>query len=47
MDTRLDTMKKENEALWREVVNLRQKHQNQQKIVNKVTTATVNNKIVV
>lgn len=29
-------MKKENEALWREVVSLRQKHQSQQKIVNKL-----------
>ncbi len=29
-------MKKENEALWREVVTLRRKHENQQKIVNKL-----------
>jgi heat shock transcription factor 1 len=36
MDTKLDTMKKENEALWREVVSLRQKHASQQKIVNKL-----------
>ncbi len=36
MDSKLDTMKKENEALWREVVNLRQKHMSQQKIVNKL-----------
>ena len=36
MDSKLDTMKKENEALWREVINLRQKHSNQQKIVNKL-----------
>ena len=36
MDTKLDTMKKENEALWREVVSLRQKHVSQQKIVNKL-----------
>ncbi len=36
MDGKLDTMKKENEALWREVVNLRQKHMSQQKIVNKL-----------
>ena len=36
MDTKLDTMKKENEALWREVVALRQKHVSQQKIVNKL-----------
>ncbi|XP_040576048.1 heat shock factor protein 4 [Lepeophtheirus salmonis] len=36
MDGKLDSMKKENEALWREVVTLRQKHQSQQKIVNKL-----------
>lgn len=36
MDGKLETMKKENEALWREVVNLRQKHLSQQKIVNKL-----------
>ena len=36
MDSKLDTMKKENEALWREVVALRQKHVSQQKIVNKL-----------
>jgi predicted nuclease with TOPRIM domain len=36
MDTKLETMKKENEALWREVVSLRQKHVSQQKIVNKL-----------
>jgi len=36
MDSKLTTMKKENEALWREVINLRQKHSNQQKIVNKL-----------
>lgn len=36
MDGKLDTMKKENEALWREVVSLRQKHLSQQKIVNKL-----------
>ncbi len=36
LDSKLDSMKKENEALWREVVNLRQKHQAQQKIVNKL-----------
>ena len=35
-DSKLDTMKKENEALWREVINLRHKHANQQKIVNKL-----------
>ncbi len=36
LDNKLDSMKKENEALWREVVNLRNKHQAQQKIVNKL-----------
>ncbi len=36
LDSKLDSMKKENEALWREVVSLRQKHQSQQKIVNKL-----------
>merc|ERR1711990_840543 len=36
IDSKLGTMKKENEALWREVINLRQKHSNQQKIVNKL-----------
>ena len=36
MDGKLDTMKTENEALWREVVSLRQKHLSQQKIVNKL-----------
>jgi len=36
IDSKLSTMKKENEALWREVINLRQKHSNQQKIVNKL-----------
>jgi len=36
MDGKMETMKKENEALWREVVSLRQKHLSQQKIVNKL-----------
>eukprot|EP00088_Acartia_fossae_P014690 TRINITY_DN17895_c0_g1_i13.p1 TRINITY_DN17895_c0_g1~~TRINITY_DN17895_c0_g1_i13.p1 ORF type:complete len:657 (-),score=138.39 TRINITY_DN17895_c0_g1_i13:388-2304(-) len=35
-DCKLDTMRKENEALWQEVLNLRQKHSQQQKIVNKL-----------
>ena len=35
MDGKLDTMRNENEALWGEVLNLRQKHSQQQKIVNK------------
>lgn len=37
LDTRFSSMKKENEALWREVVVLRQKHMKQQQIVNKVS----------
>lgn len=37
LDNRFSAMKQENEALWREVVMLRQKHMKQQQIVNKVT----------
>nr|QMU23586.1 heat shock factor 1 [Sinonovacula constricta] len=33
---KMDRMKKENEALWREVASLRQKHLKQQQIVNKL-----------
>lgn len=36
LDSRFSTMKQENEALWREVAILRQKHMKQQQIVNKV-----------
>ncbi|XP_041422635.1 heat shock factor protein isoform X2 [Xenopus laevis] len=36
IDGRLLSMKHENEALWREVVSLRQKHTQQQKVVNKL-----------
>ncbi|XP_046631290.1 heat shock factor protein 1-like isoform X2 [Daphnia pulicaria] len=36
VDSRLNTMKRENEALWREVASLRQKHMKQQQIVNKL-----------
>nr|XP_021402478.1 heat shock factor protein 1 [Lonchura striata domestica] len=36
LDSRLLTMKRENEALWREVAALRQKHAQQQKVVNKL-----------
>lgn len=36
LDNRFSAMKQENEALWREVVMLRQKHMKQQQIVNKV-----------
>lgn len=36
LDGKLDTMRSENEALWGEVLSLRQKHNQQQKIVNKL-----------
>lgn len=36
LDTRFSSMKQENEALWREVAILRQKHLKQQQIVNKL-----------
>ncbi|NP_001090266.1 heat shock transcription factor 1 S homeolog [Xenopus laevis] len=36
IDGRLLSMKHENEALWREVASLRQKHTQQQKVVNKL-----------
>lgn len=36
MDTTLDAMKSEDEALWREVVSLRQKHLAQQRVINKL-----------
>ncbi|XP_053670538.1 uncharacterized protein LOC128720863 [Anopheles nili] len=36
LDTRFQTMKQENEALWREIAILRQKHHKQQQIVNKL-----------
>jgi heat shock transcription factor 1 len=36
MDSKLGTMKRENEALWRELSALRQKHAKQQQIVSKV-----------
>uniref|UniRef100_A0A6I8RKP7 Heat shock transcription factor 1 n=1 Tax=Xenopus tropicalis TaxID=8364 RepID=A0A6I8RKP7_XENTR len=36
IDCRLLSMKHENEALWREVASLRQKHNQQQKVVNKL-----------
>lgn len=35
LDSRFSNMKQENEALWREVAILRQKHLKQQQIVNK------------
>jgi heat shock transcription factor 1 len=36
LDNKLGAMKRENEALWRELAVLRQKHLKQQQIVNKV-----------
>lgn len=36
LDTRFSAMKQENEALWREIAVLRQKHMKQQQIVNKL-----------
>ncbi|XP_028819188.1 heat shock factor protein 1 isoform X2 [Denticeps clupeoides] len=36
MDSKITAMKHENEALWREVASLRQKHSQQQKVVNKL-----------
>jgi heat shock transcription factor 1 len=36
MDSRFSSIKQENEALWREVAILRQKHMKQQQIVNKL-----------
>ncbi|XP_019125225.1 heat shock factor protein 1 isoform X2 [Larimichthys crocea] len=36
IDSRIITMRHENEALWREVASLRQKHAQQQKVVNKL-----------
>lgn len=37
LDSRFSVMKQENEALWREIASLRQKHAKQQQIVNKVS----------
>jgi len=36
LDNKLENMRSENEALWGEVLSLRQKHNQQQKIVNKL-----------
>jgi len=36
MDSKLVAVKRENEALWRELSQLRQKHSKQQQIVTKV-----------
>jgi len=35
-NSKLDSMKRENEALWREIASLRQQHMKQQQIVNKL-----------
>jgi hypothetical protein len=35
-DAKIESMRQENEALWQEVLNMRQKHTQQQKIVNKL-----------
>lgn len=40
LDSRFSSMKQENEALWREIAILRQKHLKQQQIVNKVRYCT-------
>ncbi|XP_051519424.1 heat shock factor protein 1 isoform X2 [Myxocyprinus asiaticus] len=36
MDSKIGSLKHENEALWREVATMRQKHAQQQKVVNKL-----------
>ncbi|XP_055845226.1 heat shock factor protein-like [Episyrphus balteatus] len=36
LDSRFSVMKQENEALWREIASLRQKHAKQQQISNKL-----------
>ncbi|XP_057211187.1 heat shock factor protein 1 isoform X1 [Triplophysa rosa] len=36
MDSRIGALKHENESLWREIASLRQKHSQQQKVVNKL-----------
>ncbi|XP_029635550.1 heat shock factor protein isoform X2 [Octopus sinensis] len=36
INAKLETMKRQNDALWREVASLRQKHKQQQQIVNKL-----------
>ena len=36
LDNKMESMRSENEALWGEVLSLRQKHHQQQKIVNKL-----------
>lgn len=41
MDNKLVTMKRENEALWRELASLRQKHAKQTQIVSKVKNRVI------
>ncbi|KAJ8270734.1 hypothetical protein GJAV_G00118640 [Gymnothorax javanicus] len=49
MDSRLATLNRENEALWREVADLRQKHANQQQVIKKlvqfIITLVQNNRV--
>ncbi|KAG7460993.1 hypothetical protein MATL_G00204880 [Megalops atlanticus] len=49
MDSRLATLKRENEALWREVSDLRKKHTNQQQVIKKliqfIITLVQNNRV--
>ncbi|TKS75695.1 Heat shock factor protein 2 [Collichthys lucidus] len=50
IDARLATLKRENEALWREISDLRQKHAHQQQLIKKlihfIVTLVQNNRIV-
>uniref|UniRef100_A0A3Q1GQL9 Heat shock transcription factor 2 n=1 Tax=Acanthochromis polyacanthus TaxID=80966 RepID=A0A3Q1GQL9_9TELE len=49
IDARLATLKRENEALWREISDLRQKHSHQQQLIKKlvqfIVTLVQNNRI--
>lgn len=49
IDVRLATLKRENEALWTEISNLRQKHSQQQQLIKKlihfIVTLVQNNRI--
>ena len=38
VNSKLEAVKRENELLWLEIANLRQKHMKQQQIVNKVSS---------
>ncbi|XP_063079158.1 heat shock factor protein 2 isoform X2 [Engraulis encrasicolus] len=50
LDSRLATLKRENEALWREMSDLRQKHTNQQQVIKELVqfifTLVQNNRII-